>query len=345
MVTFHSVFFLLLTSLILASCGGGSGNTPTTPLNGTNSASANTGVSSTETDTNPNCKEYQNEETLAEDQTQTPTNTFRCSMRHDSLDRVFYLYVPTSYAAGTTQAATLFSLHGYTSNALLHLSYTGFEKIANEKGFIVVYPQGSILKSTGSTHWNVGGWTNTSTTDDVSFLSTIIDYLSTRYSVNLDRIYSTGMSNGGFMSYHLACNLSSKIAAVASVTGSMTPETYDTCNPVHPTPVLQIHGKLDNTVPYEGSPGMKPIKEVIAYWSQHNGCNSTPTEKPIIDSDGDGDGGTQSSYSGCLKNAEVTLKLLDGMGHEWPVSSAHDIDASLTIWNFLSQYDRYGLIE
>ena len=109
------------------------------------------------------------------------------------------------------------SFHGYTSSALTHLNYAGFGSLASKESFIVVYPQGSILQSTGSTHWNVGGWTNGSTTDDVDFVETMIDYLTTNFRVDPDRIYSTGMYNGGFMSYRLACELGKKIAAIASV--------------------------------------------------------------------------------------------------------------------------------
>ena len=101
----------------------------------------------------------------------------------------------------------------------------------------------------------------------------------TQYRIDPDRIYSTGMSNGGFMSYRLACELGTKIAAIASVTGSMTPETLEACNPAHPTSVLQIHGVLDNTVPRSGNDEMKPIDEVMTFWQINNRCNETPETK------------------------------------------------------------------
>ena len=103
--------------------------------------------------------------------------------------------------------------------------------------------------------------------DDVDFINTIIDWVSGEYNIDQERIYSTGMSNGGFMSYHLACNLSSRIAAIASVTGSMTKQTLEDCDPSHPTPVLQIHGVADRTVPYIGNSalGMESIPDSLNY--------------------------------------------------------------------------------
>ena len=162
----------------------------------------------------------------------TPTNTepicsnsgyartLFCSMKRKNLDREFYVYIPDGIE-DLSSVPLLFGLHGYTSRAAWFLGYSGFQSIADNEKFIVIYPQGSILITTGQTHWNVGGWTNGSTTDDIDFISYLIDWSEDNYNINTDRVYSTGMSNGGYMSFHLACNLSHKIAAIASVTGSM----------------------------------------------------------------------------------------------------------------------------
>ena len=342
---------LVLVLFLITSCGGGSGSgSQPSQVQTPAQASPNTsGSTSTTTDradnTTPNCSEYQSETASSETQTETPVNVQRCALRHGGLDRVFYMYIPASYTSSSDNQPLLFSLHGYTSSALTNLSYTGFESPANANGFIVIYPQGSILQSTGATHWNVGGWTTSSTTDDVNYIETIIDYMLTEYRIDPDRIYSTGMSNGGFMSYRLACELGTKIAAIASVTGSMTPETLEACNPAHPTSVLQIHGVLDNTVPRSGNDGMKPIDEVMTFWQINNRCNETPETKVISDLTLDGFGGTQTNYPDCQNGVEVTLFLLDKMGHEWPLSGAHDVNAPTAIWNFLSRFNRYGLIQ
>ena len=103
------------------------------------------GSTSTTTDradnTTPNCSEYQSETASSETQTETPVNVQRCALRHGGLDRVFYMYIPTSYTSSSDNQPLLFSLHGYTSSALTNLSYTGFESPANANGFIVIYPR------------------------------------------------------------------------------------------------------------------------------------------------------------------------------------------------------------
>ena len=184
---------------------------------------------------------------------ETCTNTSRngvdkCDLTHDDRNRFYYMYVPDNL--DTNQSIpVLFAFHGYGSSALRHLGYTNYMPIADENNFIVVYPQGETT-STLSAHWNVGGWTSKSTVKDLEFVETVIDLLKDKLPIDESRIYSSGMSNGGYMGYHLACNLSDKFAAIASVTGSMTISTYDNCSPSHPTPILQIHGLLDFVVPY-----------------------------------------------------------------------------------------------
>ena len=139
--------------------------------------------------------------------------------------------------------------HGYGGTAS-GISYTtNFNDVSDTANFIVVYPQGTSLKRKVIECW---GWTLDSKIDDVGFISSLLDSLSERYNINQSRIYSTGMSNGGYMSFLLACQLSDRIAAIASVTGSMTPQTYNLCNPQRPI-VLQIHGTNDQKVPYKGN--------------------------------------------------------------------------------------------
>ncbi len=270
--------------------------------------------------------------------------TFYCTISN----REFYIYIPSTYSDEGDPFPLLFSLHGYTSQALWNLSYTGFQSIADEKNFIIVYPQGSILNSTGETHWNVGGWTIGSKSNDINFINDLIDWTNSKYTIDLNRVYSVGMSNGGFMSYHLACNLSHRIAAIGSVTGSMTPETLETCKPDHPMPVIQIHGKLDSTVPYSGNSYMMPIEDVIQYWKDFNDCSQSPVKSTILDIDGDNYGGLISRYENCLNDVNLELYLLDKLGHEWPrydsKKGSSDIHSASILWDFLSRYDINGLI-
>lgn len=272
------------------------------------------------------------------------TNTLYCTSKRLNLDREFYIYIPNDIDTTNSQVPLLFSLHGYTSRAIWNLGYTGFQSIADTEKFIVIYPQGTLLPSTGEPHWNVGGWTVGSTTDDVDYLSSLIDWAYSEYKIDRNRVYSTGMSNGGFMSYHLACNLSSKIAAIASVTGSMTPQTYNGCSPTHPTAILQIHGTADGVVPYNGNSISRPIPTVMEYWDEYNDCDQESLTA-IDDVNGDGLGGLFFLYNQCLGDVNVRLYLMTNMGHEWPTNNGqNDIVAANEIWYFLKEFDVNGKI-
>ena len=265
--------------------------------------------------------------------------TLYCTIEYDNIVRQFFVYEGAGYQSNAT---VLFVLHGYTSRALWIMNYSGFQTIADDAGIIVIYPQGTLLPATGQTHWNVGGWTTSSTTDDVGFINSVINFMNDEYSINPKRIYSTGMSNGGYMSYKLACDLSSRIAAVASVTGSMTNQTLDGCNPSHSTSVAQIHGLQDSVVNYAGNGFSKPIEEVMSYWVDNNNCSPEPDTFEIFGSNG---GGIHDVYSGCDDQTNVELFLMNNMGHSWPNIDDHDLQGSTAVWNFLSKYDIDGLIE
>ena len=263
----------------------------------------------------------------------------RCDLKHDNLDRFYYLYTPSNLDSNES-IPVLFAFHGYGSSAIRHLNYTNYFPIADSENFIVIYPQGATT-ATLSTHWNVGGWTSKSTIDDLDFVETIIGLIKDKIQIDETRIYSSGMSNGGYMGYHLACNLSNKFAAIVSVTGSMTNDTYNDCNPTHPTPILQIHGLLDFVVPYDGNSGSKSIPDVIDYWVNYNSCISDP--ETVIRYD-DYSLIVYDTYTSCLNDVNVKLILHPEMGHDWPSLQSYNINASAEIWNFVSKFDMYGLI-
>ena len=263
----------------------------------------------------------------------------KCDLKHDGLDRYYYIYRPENLNTNIS-VPVLFALHGYGSSALTHLTYTNYFTLADTNNFIVIYPQGATTDSL-SAHWNVGGWTSKSTVKDIEFIDTLIDLIKNKIEIDQTRIYSSGMSNGGYMSYSLACSRGNKIAAIASVTGSMTPETYSDCNPDRPISILQIHGLQDLTVPYTGAPFSKTIPEVIEYWVNYNSCSLEPnrlikySNLSLINFD---------TYENCLNNTNVKLILHAEMGHTWPFISTHNISASDEVWNFVSQYNLSGKI-
>ena len=328
MMKASNLFVTLLAAQLLISCGGGGGGsapsiqpTPTTPV-----APPTPAISSN-----------------LDSQAQGIING---AMNYEDIDRTFILYVPSSYDSSTKQPL-VFNFHGYSSNASEQMAYGDLRSQADANGFILVHPE-ALDDIYGRSYWNIKGW-STSVHDDVKFVENLINLLMDKYSINAERIYSTGMSNGGFFSFHLACNLSASFAAVASVTGSMTYETFDNCNPRKPTPVMQIHGSLDATVPYKGldALNMKPIMDVMEYWKVSNGCDDYILSLPGILP------GTSSwtetyEYNNCLNNTQNVHLYVQGAGHIWPGSRYSSIaspDSSSRIWGFFSTYDINGVIQ
>ena len=228
MMKVSNLCVILLAAQLLISCGGGGGGsgpsiqpTPASPV-----APPTPAISS-------------NLDSQAQ-------GTINGTINYEDIDRTFILYVPSSYDSSTKQPL-VFNFHGYGSNASEQMAYGDMRSQADANGFILVHPE-ALDDIYGSSYWNIKGWSQ-SVHDDVKFTENLINLLMDKYSINAERIYSTGMSNGGFFSFHLACNLNASFAAVASVTGSMTYSTFDNCNPRKPTPVMQIHGSLDVTVP------------------------------------------------------------------------------------------------
>jgi polyhydroxybutyrate depolymerase len=168
--------------------------------------------------------------------------------------------------------------------------------------------------------------------------------LSLEYNIDATQVFATGMSNGGFMSYKLACELTGKIAKIASVTGTMNPNMLSSCSPSASIPVMQIHGTLDPTVPYDGIPSaMIPIEDVVDYWVGHNNCDATPitTALPNLNLN-DNSTVERIEYLNGDNGAEVIFYKVTGGGHTWPgaiidIPSGNtnkDFNASSTIWEF-----------
>ena len=328
--------------ILLAGCGGSSGQSaqPTQAVGATsNTGSSNTATDSTTTSNN-SCSAFSGSNSFG----QSIINTESCTLDHANTEREYFVHAPEADAESTPLPVVL-SFHGYTSTARTNLRYTGLQPLAESEKFIVVYPQGTVLASTGETHWNSGGTDNKSGTDDIGFVETLLDQLEETRNIDTDRIYAIGMSNGGMMSYLLACRLSQRIAAITSVTGTMTVDD-STCTGSRPVPVMQIHGIEDAVVPFDGSDSFPSIPATIEFWAQSNGCVGAAEETAIADITGDGYGGRRTRHLDCAQGTEVELITLDAVGHDWPINvegyRQHDIHAAEEIWNFLQRFSLYG---
>ncbi|MEO6190576.1 MAG: PHB depolymerase family esterase [Saprospiraceae bacterium] len=262
------------------------------------------------------------------------------TIQHNGLTRDYRIYVPASYKKG--QAVPLvFNLHGFTSNALQQEFYGDFRPIADTAGFILVHPNGTVGGPSNQTFWNVGFFP--SNIDDIGFLEALIDTISAQYSINSKRIYSTGMSNGGFMSYSLAC-FSQRFAAIASVAGSMTNETLQRCKPARKIPILEVHGTADQTVPYDGSSGFASIPNLLNFWLKINECSSGANDLLIPDIDVSDGATAEHIIFNCPQFPVEHFKVMNG-AHTWPGAkfnigvTCQDFNASEEIWKFFNRYE------
>ena len=194
---------------------------------------------------------------------------FNSVLSHDGLARQFIVYVPTNYNTDTDYPLMI-NFHGFGGTASDFVETADMRSLAESENFIVVYPQGTLLG--GYPHWNSSAPSsdNKSSVDDIGFVEALIENISSTYSINENRIYAAGYSNGGFMSYYLACN-STKFAAIGSVAGTMIDDSYQNCNALIPTAMINIHGTADSVVLYEGdSYGSTAIKDVVTWWKNFN---------------------------------------------------------------------------
>lgn len=266
--------------------------------------------------------------------------TKKFSFNHDGLERNYILHKPESFIENSP---LLFVLHGFGSTANTIMTYSQMNKIADENGFMVCYPQGTILSS-GQSHWNAN--VQMSNINDIGFLSQLAKQIQSNYQTNPKNTFTSGMSNGGFMSYTLGCEKSDIFKGVASITGTMSGKDWKNCNPSSKIPVLQISGTVDTVVPWDGtmSPaygwgGAPHIQKVVEFWANLNGTSQNEKiDFPNIVSE-DKSTVSMDKMKGSSNNNEVWFYTVTGGGHDWPGSWGNkDISASKEIWKFFKQH-------
>ena len=235
----------------------------------------------------------------------------------------------------------MFLFHGFGGIASEFINTADMRDLAENKNFIVVYPQGLDLAGTGS-HWNCSNPSadNKSDVDDIGFIENLIDQLLIDYPViDNKRIYAAGYSNGGFMSYYLGCN-SKKFAAIGSVAGTMLDDSYQSCNASFPTAMINIHGTDDFDVPYDGNIYYPSIPDVVDWWKNFN---NTPNEDLLTNQDGSIE---QYIYYNDAGDRYVEHIKIIGGGHYWDDKLNYNgTNTSGLIWGFVSNYNIDGIID
>src|SRR5213594_2301940 len=206
-----------------------------------------------------------------------PNGSFMSSGRK----REYVLYVPRSYDRAKPTALVI-SLHGAGLWGAAQRETSQWDRVADEYGFIVVYPSGE--GGGGPRAWHEGGGAQPSR--DVRFISELIDTLEARYNIDRRMIYANGLSNGGGMSFALSCTLSDRIAAVGMV-GAALLLPFSWCTDHRPVPMIAFHGTADRAVPYKGgfswvAPDRFPsIPAFTANWARRNRCGTNPVDSVV----------------------------------------------------------------
>jgi polyhydroxybutyrate depolymerase len=276
------------------------------------------------------------------------------SVQVDGQGRSFLIHLPPTYD-GTKATPVVLHFPAYTALPVLEAGYTDMNTTADRAGFVVVYPSGRVEGTQETPYFNAGACCGDATRprDDIAFVRAMLADLGKNLCVDADRIYATGFSNGGMMSYRLACELSDQIAAFAPVSGA---SLLEPCMPKRPPPLLVFHGTGDPSVPWGGGlanpivaklpqPVSVPaVPQTIESWRARNRCS--PARRTTY---ARGDVRCEAATA-CAGDGVVELCTIEGGGHTWPGAPSlgpldlattvlfgketHDISANDHMWDF-----------
>lgn len=251
----------------------------------------------------------------------------------------YYLHTPKSYQPNQPTPLVI-AFHGSHGSGRSLANATHLNDLAEQKGFIVVYPDGINY------HWHqVKSYSSPQVdVDNAAFVTALIEHLKQIRNIDPQRIYATGFSSGGILTQSLACQLSGQIAAFASVAGTLPTNITSSCQPQAPVSMLMLNGTGDKSVPYFGGKidGIRDaisVPQTAELWQQLNSCVSQASFQSGKQVD-------ISRYLGCRQDSEVMLVTIKDIGHTWPSatsqtvkqSSNSTVDANQIIWDFFQRH-------
>jgi len=258
----------------------------------------------------------------------------------DSETREYILHVPSSYD-GNTSSPLVINFHGFGDCASTYATNVGaslgLNLVADDNNFLVVYPQ-AAFREKGDVYWEPGDNGSQSINEnDVYFTKQLISEISGEYNIDESRVYAVGYSNGGMMSYDLACNGSDFIAAVGIMSGISLSETCEVADAY--TSVIHFHGIGDDVLPFEGDENYFSVSEVINSWLDHNNIPASSLETTELNN---GDV-VRDVYTGGSENTSVVLYTVNSEfekvgGHVWFSEDIDEVPPSQILWDFLSQH-------
>ena len=236
--------------------------------------------------------------------------------------RTYILHAPT----GLTDPPLVFVIHGFNMTGQQMVGITRMNTIADREKFVVVYPN-ALPNASNEPSWNLSG------PDDYAFLMAIIDSAKARQKVDPKRVYASGFSQGGFMTFQLGCRYSEVFAAIGPVSGTF--QNPSACAPKRAVPMMLTFGTN------EGFSVDGFIKSGTD-WVKLNGCNATPAVQKPYPPTLANSVVTRSTYSGCREGTEVVTQSVEGGGHEWPMDTRTRVNNSEETWTFFKKYTLPG---
>jgi polyhydroxybutyrate depolymerase len=317
----NTVLFLMGAFAMISACGGGTSNVINATAANTNTAIVFTGTS----------------------------GDFDKTITVGTATRRYLLHVPASYRSSSPMPAVLL-FHGGQGSATTIGNITGkdtFSVFADRAGFIAIYPN-----SVNGT-WDDGRDTVPVATNDVAFVDALLDEVAKEYNVDTKRVYATGISNGGMMTHRLACDLTRRFAAVATVAANMPVSLSSKCSPTRAMPIAMLSGDTDPLMPYAGgsipsgiSGNVLSVADTVKFWSNKNGVVAAAKTTVLTDADTtDGTTTTLLEYGAAGSSNDIALYSIKGGGHTWPSGTqyltelvigkvARDFSGNDAIWNF-----------
>jgi polyhydroxybutyrate depolymerase len=245
----------------------------------------------------------------------------------------------------------VFVFHGGTGNARSAIMMSNFNEVADQHGFVVVYPNGTgRLSDERLLTWNAGhccAYAQDNNVDDIGFVRAILADVQSPVNIDAKRVYAAGMSNGAMLTHRLGCEAADIFAAIAPVAGTLN---FAECHPAQPISVIEFHGTADRNVPYDGGIGPDSlvgvdfisVQDSIEFWATINGCNSQPQANS-------NDNVQHEVWAECVESTTIELYTIIDGGHAWPGGRsgwpgsdkpAQTISASQLVWDFFAAHPK-----
>jgi poly(hydroxyalkanoate) depolymerase family esterase len=239
------------------------------------------------------------------------------TMQVAGVNRTYILHAPTALPANPP---LVFVIHGFNMTGQQEVTLTRMNTVADREKFVVVYPN-ALPNGSNQQSWDMSG------ANDYAFLLAIIDSMYSRFKIDRNRVYASGFSQGGFMSFQLGCRYADIFAAIAPVSGLL----QGTCNPKRPVPMIFTYGTNEgfdvNTFVQSGEK-----------WVHLAGCTGTPTVLKPYPATNANSVVTRSNHTQCREGAEVSILVVEGGTHEWPMNTQTKVNNSEEVWAFFKRF-------